>query len=137
MSLSDLPKLLRTSVKPVHKRYPCTGFKEVLNNFGGSDDEMILWKKCLFPLDAYVVSCPTCAKNLKWYLILILQLITFLFWVLIIKITFVIQYDKPFCRLVSIENSSLKYEPWLHLTTINNRYATCSEKREQMFFSQH
>ena len=25
-------------------------------------------KKCLFPLDTHVVSCPTCAKNLKWYL---------------------------------------------------------------------
>ena len=26
MSLSDLPKLLRTSVKPVHRSYLCTGF---------------------------------------------------------------------------------------------------------------
>ena len=25
-------------------------------------------KKCLFPLDAYVVSCPTSTKNLEWYL---------------------------------------------------------------------
>ena len=26
-------------------------------------------EKCLFPLDAHVVSCPTCAKNLEWYLV--------------------------------------------------------------------
>ena len=32
---SDLPKLLKTSVKPVH-----TGFTEVLNNIGRSDDDM-------------------------------------------------------------------------------------------------
>jgi hypothetical protein len=24
--------------------------------------------KCLFPLDAYVVLCPTCRRNLEWYL---------------------------------------------------------------------
>ena len=29
------------SVKPVHKHYLCTGFKEVLNNFGRSADDMI------------------------------------------------------------------------------------------------
>ena len=34
MPSSDLPKLLRTSVKPVHKCYLCTGFTEVLNNSG-------------------------------------------------------------------------------------------------------
>ena len=39
--------------------------KEVLNNFGRSDDNMICTvKKCLFPIDAYVVSCPTCKKIL-------------------------------------------------------------------------
>ena len=37
----DLPKLLRTSLKPVHKYYLCTGFTKVLNNFGRSDDDMI------------------------------------------------------------------------------------------------
>ena len=41
MSLSDLPKLLRTSVKPLHKYYLCTGFTEVLNNFGKSDNDLI------------------------------------------------------------------------------------------------
>ena len=63
-----------------------------------------------------------CAENIfiKLY-ILILQLITFLFWVLIIKITFVIQYDKPFCRLVSIENSSLKIEIWTMAAFDNNK----------------
>ena len=42
-------KLLRTSVKPVHKYYLYT-FTEVLNNF--------------------VVSCPTYTKNLEWYLLI-------------------------------------------------------------------
>ena len=32
-------------------------------------------KKCLFPIDAYVVSCPTCTKNLGWYLLNILNII--------------------------------------------------------------
>ena len=41
MSSSDLSKLSRTSVKSVHKFYLCTGFTEVLNNFGISDDDMI------------------------------------------------------------------------------------------------
>ena len=48
MSLSDLPKLLRTPVKPVHKCYLCTGFKEVLNNFGRSDNDKIQWKNAYF-----------------------------------------------------------------------------------------
>ena len=26
-------------------------------------------KKCLFPLNKDMVSCPTCPKNLEWYLI--------------------------------------------------------------------
>ena len=68
MSSSDLSKLLRTSIKPVHKCYLWTGFTEVLNNFGRSDDDMIKWKKWWFPLDTNVVSCPTCTKNLEWYL---------------------------------------------------------------------
>ena len=25
-------------------------------------------KKCLSPIDAHLVSCPTCMKNLEWYL---------------------------------------------------------------------
>ena len=40
MSLPELPKLLRTSAEPVHKCYLSTGFTEVLNNFGRSDDEI-------------------------------------------------------------------------------------------------
>ena len=36
----QLPKLLRTSVKPVFIQHLCTGFTEVLNNFGKSDDDM-------------------------------------------------------------------------------------------------
>ena len=34
--------------------------KEVVHNFGKSHDDMIyVVKKCLFPLDAYMVSCPS------------------------------------------------------------------------------
>ena len=61
MSLSDLLKLLMTSVKPVHKRYLCTGFTEVLDNFGRSDDDMVY-------IAAYVVSCQTRTKNLERHL---------------------------------------------------------------------
>ena len=35
MSSSDLPKLLRTPVNPVHKYYLCTGLTGVLNNLVG------------------------------------------------------------------------------------------------------
>ena len=49
MSSSDLKKMIK-----------------VLNNFGMSDDGL---KKCLFTPDAYVVSSPTCAKNLEWHLL--------------------------------------------------------------------
>ena len=35
-------------------------FKEVVHNFGWHD----LVKKCLFPLQAYMASCPTWSKNL-------------------------------------------------------------------------
>ena len=41
MSLSDLPKLLGTSVKPVQRQCLCTGFMGVPNNFGRSDYDMI------------------------------------------------------------------------------------------------
>ena len=27
-------------------------------------------KKCLLPLDQDMVSCPTCSKNLEWYLVI-------------------------------------------------------------------
>ena len=47
MSSSDLPKLLRTPIKTVHRPYLCTGLKEVLNNFGRSDDNMIFSEKML------------------------------------------------------------------------------------------
>ena len=46
MKLSDLPRLL----KPVHKCYLCTGFTEVLNNFGRSDDvseKMMMSYSCI------------------------------------------------------------------------------------------
>ena len=45
MSSSALLKLLRTSVKPVHKCYLYPGFTEDLNNFGRSDDDMIYIEK--------------------------------------------------------------------------------------------
>ena len=41
MTSSNVPKLLRSSVKPVHKCFLCTGFTEVLNNFGRSDDDAV------------------------------------------------------------------------------------------------
>ena len=34
-----------------------------------SAHDMTYWKNCLFPLDAYVVSCPTCTQILEWYLV--------------------------------------------------------------------
>ena len=37
LTSSDLPKLLRTSVKPVHRQHLCTGF----NNLGRSDNFMV------------------------------------------------------------------------------------------------
>ena len=42
-------------------------FAKVVHNFGKSDDYLhYLVKKCLFPiLDRYVVSCPTCTKDLR------------------------------------------------------------------------
>ena len=55
ISSSYLRELLRTFVKSVNKCQLCTGLTEVLNNFGRSDDDMVL--------------CPTCTKNLEWYLI--------------------------------------------------------------------
>ena len=50
MPSSDLQKLLRTSVKPVHKYYLCTGFTEVLNNFdrSGDDDDMFSEKVLIY-----------------------------------------------------------------------------------------
>ena len=41
MSLTDLPKVSNTSVKPVHKYYFFTDFTEEFENFGRSDDDMI------------------------------------------------------------------------------------------------
>ena len=40
ISSSDLPKLLRTSVKPVHGQYLSTGLTEVLDDFGRPGDDM-------------------------------------------------------------------------------------------------
>ena len=39
-------------------------FEEVDHNFGKSDDDIIQRKKCLFPLNAYMVLFPTSSKNL-------------------------------------------------------------------------
>ena len=66
MSSSDLLKLLRTSVKPIHEWCLCTGFTEVPNNFGRPDDDMVYWKSD--DGAACVVSCPIRTKNLEWYL---------------------------------------------------------------------
>ena len=38
---SDIPKLLRSFAKPVHKCFLCTGLTEVLANFGRSDNDMV------------------------------------------------------------------------------------------------
>ena len=40
-------------------------FCRLNHNFGRSDSDYYLVKKCSFPLDAYVVSCPTRSKNLE------------------------------------------------------------------------
>ena len=40
-SLKPTRIILRTSVKLVHKCYLCTGFTEVLNNFGRSDNGLV------------------------------------------------------------------------------------------------
>ena len=42
----------------IHKCYLCTGFTEVLDNFGRSNDDMVY-------IAAYVVSCQTRTKNLN------------------------------------------------------------------------
>ena len=51
----------------------CPIFIGSVHNFGKSDDDKIWWKKCFFPLDAYMVSCPTWSKNLGRTLINIHQ----------------------------------------------------------------
>ena len=38
-------------------------FRRLLIIFGKSDNDMVLWKKCLFSLDFSVVSCPTWTKK--------------------------------------------------------------------------
>ena len=42
----------------------CLIFVDSVHNFDRSDGDFYLVKKCLFPLDAYMVSCPTRSKNL-------------------------------------------------------------------------
>ena len=46
----------------------CPIFVNSVHNFCRSDNDMIQVKKCLFPIDAYVVWCPTWLKNLGRYL---------------------------------------------------------------------
>ena len=43
-----------------------------VHDFGKSDDDIILGEKCFFPIHESVVSCPTCTKNLGWFLVLLL-----------------------------------------------------------------
>ena len=64
MSSSDLPKLLRSSVKSVHEYWIVSTHNLV--------------KKCLFSLDAYLVSCPSCTKNVEWYLVHSLHMVRLL-----------------------------------------------------------
>ena len=45
----------------------CPNFVRSVYNFGRSDIPNI----CLFPIDEYVVSCPTRTKNLELYLVII------------------------------------------------------------------
>ena len=69
MPASDLPKFSTISVKSVHKCYLFTGFTEVVENIGRSDNDMIyVIKKCLNPLYASMVSCAKRSKNLESYL---------------------------------------------------------------------
>ena len=48
----------------------CPIFGGSVHNFGRSGGDNYLVKKCLFPLDAYVVSFPTGSKNLERTLVL-------------------------------------------------------------------
>ena len=42
-------------------------FEELVDNFGRTDNDIV--KKCLFLVEACVVSCPACTKNLERYLV--------------------------------------------------------------------
>ena len=45
-------------------------FEEVVHNFDQRSDNIIIYsEKCLFPIDAYMVWCPTWSKNLWRYLL--------------------------------------------------------------------
>ena len=46
----------------------CPIFVASVHNFGRSEDDIIIVKKCLFPIDAYVVWCPTWSKSFGRYL---------------------------------------------------------------------
>ena len=46
---------------------PCS-----LHNFGRQWHDIV--KKWWFPLKAYKVSCPTCTKNLEWYILVLMHL---------------------------------------------------------------
>ena len=40
-------------------------FEEVVHNVNKSDGHKMFSEKCLFPLNAYMFSCPTQSKNLE------------------------------------------------------------------------
>jgi len=48
--------------------YFCPIFVGSVRYFGRFEWHYLV-KTCLFPLDAYMVSCPTLSKNLEWYLL--------------------------------------------------------------------
>ena len=41
----------------------CPIFVGSVHDFGKSDDDIILGKKCFFPIHESVVSCPTCTQK--------------------------------------------------------------------------
>ena len=45
-------------------------FEEVVHNVNKSDGHKMFSEKCLFPLNAYMFSCPTQSKNLERTLLL-------------------------------------------------------------------
>ena len=65
MFLSKSKSIMKTKgMKNDFKTQNFEIFDKVVHNFGKSDDVFIhIVKKCLFPLDAYIVSCPTRSKK--------------------------------------------------------------------------
>ena len=72
MSSSDLPRLLRASVKPVHRKQLCTSFTEVINNNNsGRSDSDIFSEKMMISYRAVNVHVfmPILQKLFEWYLL--------------------------------------------------------------------